>query len=72
MKKNFVFCSGVVDCLGGDGTRRFFVLPAGASTPHPPIGTPTPFHPRGNSAPARTLVAGLGKSERSGEHRGQK
>ena len=33
----------------------------------PPIGTPAAMTREGNSAPARTLVDGLGKSERTGE-----
>ena len=39
---------------------------------HPPVGTPGAVHHGGNSAPARALVAGLGKSERCGEPRGAK
>lgn len=35
----------------------------------PPMGPPTTANHEGNSAPARTLVDGLGKSERSGERR---
>lgn len=30
--------------------------------PTPPVGTPSPVHHEGNSAPARALVAGAGKS----------
>lgn len=30
--------------------------------PTPPVGTPGPVHHEGNSAPARALVAGAGKS----------
>lgn len=30
--------------------------------PAPPVGTPSPVHHEGNSAPARALVAGAGKS----------
>lgn len=33
----------------------------------PLVGTPGAWIHEGNSAPARTLVDGLGKSERSGE-----
>ena len=40
--------------------------------PTPPVGTPSPVHHEGNSAPARALVAGLGKSERCGEPKGAK
>lgn len=40
--------------------------------PTPPVGTPSPVHHEGNSAPARALVAGVWESERSGEHRGAK
>lgn len=39
---------------------------------HPPIGTPTTPTHAGNSTPAVAPVAGLGKSERCGEHRGAK
>lgn len=39
---------------------------------HPPIGTPAALNRTGNSAPALAPVAGLGKSERCGEHRGAK
>ena len=41
-------------------------------TPPPGIGTPGSRIHGGNSAPARALVAGLGKSERIGERRGWK
>lgn len=40
--------------------------------PAPPVGTPSPVHHEGNSAPARALVAGAGKSERTGERGGEK
>ena len=30
--------------------------------PTPPVGTPSPVHHEGHSAPARALVAGAGKS----------
>lgn len=46
-------------------------IASGAVT-HPPIGTPSPVHHEGNSAPARALVAGAGKSERTGERGGEK
>ena len=35
--------------------------------PTPLVGTPAASIHEGNSAPARTLVDGLGKSERTGE-----
>ena len=38
----------------------------------PLVGTPGAWIHEGNSAPARSPVAGLGKSERSGERRGAK
>ena len=38
----------------------------------PPVGTPSPVHHEGNSAPARALVTGAGKSERTGERGGEK
>ena len=40
--------------------------------PTPPVGTPSAKTHGGNSAPARALVAGLGKSERCGEPKGAK
>ena len=43
-----------------------------AALPHPPIGTPSAVDHEGNSAPARALVAGAGKSERTGERGGEK
>ena len=38
----------------------------------PPVGTSAASIHEGNSAPARALVDGLGKSERTGERRGAK
>ena len=38
----------------------------------PPVGTPAAMTREGNSPPAQALVAGLGKSERTGERRGAK
>ena len=38
-----------------------------AALSSPLVGTPAAWIHEGNSAPARTLVDGLGKSERSGE-----
>lgn len=43
-----------------------------AALSSPLVGTPAAWIHEGNSAPARTLVDGLGKSERSGERRGAK
>jgi hypothetical protein len=74
MEKSFVFLSGDAHFLRGDPSRRFWPVGRLGYKPSttPPVGTPGPFARRGNSAPARTLVAGFGKSERSGERRGQK
>ena len=43
-----------------------------AALSSPLVGTPGAWIHEGNSAPARTLVDGLGKSERSGERWGWK
>jgi hypothetical protein len=47
------------------------LLTAGGTTT-PGIGTPGAWNHGGNSAPAQAPVAGLGKSEQSGERRGAK
>lgn len=57
---------GRTDPLGGawmDPTR---------ADPTPPVGTPGPFPLGGNSTPVLAPVAGVWKSERIGERRGQK
>ena len=43
-----------------------------AALSSPLVGTPAAWIHEGNSAPARALVDGLGKSERTGERRGAK
>ena len=52
------------------GTATGAPLACARSTPL--VGTPTADRREGNSAPAQALVAGLGKSERTGERRGAK
>lgn len=55
-----------------DLTQNATAMTAGsvvAALSSPLVGTPVAWIHEGNSAPARTLVDGLGKSERSGERR---
>ena len=47
-------------------------MPSAFGLPTPPIGTPGGMSHTGNSSPAVSPVAGVGKSEQTGEHRGQK
>ena len=64
MEKRFVFLSGDAHFLKVQPSRRFWAVGGlrYKPSPTPPVGTPEHFAPRGNSAPARALVAGLGKS----------
>ena len=55
-----------------DLTQNATAMTAGsvvAALSTPLVGTPAAWIHEGNSAPARTLVDGLGKSERTGERR---
>jgi hypothetical protein len=57
--------------LATEGGAAAPALPIGYTRP-PGIGTPGAWNHGGNSAPAQAPVAGLGKSEQSGERRGSK
>lgn len=56
----------------GNGPAFACTVRTQSMSPTPPIGTPVAPVCTGNSAPTLAPVAGLGKSERCGEHGGAK